>query len=362
MLKYDTQRGQRMEKVAVIMAGGQGRRFWPVSRKNKPKQFLSITGDNRSMLQNTVERLNGIVPEENIYVVTNACYREMVESQLPGISCDNIICEPVGRNTAPCIALALNVVRKRFDDAVMIVLPSDHVVKNTGLFTDTLSELVEAAGTAAGLFTIGIRPNYPETGYGYIKYIPEDGTDMYKVERFVEKPDAERALKYLHEGNYLWNSGMFVWRTSVLYDEYNKYAQDILEAVEKYYKADNLLERDEIFASARAESVDVAILEKSDKIYTVIGDFGWDDAGSFAALKRIGITDDGGNYLEGNVIADRCTGCVIKGGDRLIAASGVKDLIIVDADDTLLVCPVSEHDSIKALINSIESNNMERYL
>ena len=130
MLKYDTQRGQRMEKVAVIMAGGQGRRFWPVSRKNKPKQFLSITGDNRSMLQNTVERLNGIVPEENIYVVTNACYREMVESQLPGISCDNIICEPVGRNTAPCIALALNVVRKRFDDAVMIVLPSDHVVKN----------------------------------------------------------------------------------------------------------------------------------------------------------------------------------------------------------------------------------------
>lgn len=185
---------------------------------------------------------------------------------------------------------------------------------------------------------------------------------MYKVERFVEKPDAERALKYLHEGNYLWNSGMFVWRTSVLYDEYNKYAQDILETVEKYYKADNLLERDEIFASARAESVDVAILEKSDKIYTVIGDFGWDDAGSFAALKRIGITDDGGNYLEGNVIADRCTGCVIKGGDRLIAASGVKDLIIVDADDTLLVCPVSEHDSIKALINSIESNNMERYL
>ncbi|MDD6233695.1 MAG: mannose-1-phosphate guanylyltransferase [Lachnospiraceae bacterium] len=351
-----------METVAVIMAGGQGRRFWPVSRKNKPKQFLSLMGDNRSMLQNTVERLNGTVPEENIYVVTNACYKETVESQLPGINSDNIICEPVGRNTAPCIGLALNAIRKRFEDAVMIVLPSDHVVKNPKLFMDTLTELVEAARTANGLFTIGIRPNYPETGYGYIKYIPDDGDGIYKVERFVEKPDAEHALKYLREGNYLWNSGMFVWRMSVLYDEYKKYAPDILDTVEKYDRTDDTQVRDEIFASARAESVDVAILEKTDKIYTVIGDFGWDDAGSFAALKRIGMTDDSDNYLEGNVIADRCTGCVIKGGERLIAVSGVNDVVIVDADDALLVCPVSEQDSIKTLINSIESNNMERYL
>lgn len=354
--------GGLMQTVAVIMAGGQGRRFWPVSRKNKPKQFLSLTGDGETMLQSTVARLDGIVRPDNIYVVTNIGYVDMVNKQLPMIPYSNIICEPIGRNTAPCIGLVLNVLMKKYEDAVMIVLPSDHVVKNTGMFKETLSGLVSTAARTDGLFTIGIRPNYPETGYGYIKYIAGTrGDGIYKVERFVEKPDEKRALEYLRDGNYLWNSGMFVWKMSVLYGEYKKYADDILKKVDEYFASETSA-RDEIFAAIRAVSVDVAILEKSELIYTVVGDFGWDDAGSFAALQRVGMTDDNNNYLEGNVVAENCSNCVVKAGDRLVAVSGMENVIIVDTADAVLVCAKNSPDAMKSLTDTMAAKNMERYL
>ena len=207
-----------MKTTALIMAGGKGERFWPKSRVNMPKQFLSLTDDGKTMIQLTVERISPLVDIKDVYVATNKNYRELVKQQLPGIPEENILCEPVGRNTAPCVGLGAVHVASKYDDAVMIVLPSDHLIKNNEVFADTFKEAVQIAEEGANLVTVGITPNYPETGYGYIKYNQDDKkNNAYSVEKFVEKPDLETAKSYLADGTYLWNSGMFVWKVSTIY-------------------------------------------------------------------------------------------------------------------------------------------------
>ena len=346
-----------METVAVIMAGGQGRRFWPVSRKNKPKQFLSLMGDNRSMLQNTVERLNGTVPEENIYVVTNACYKETVESQLPGINSDNIICEPVGRNTAPCIGLALNAIRKRFEDAVMIVLPSDHVVKNPKLFMDTLTELVEAARTANGLFTIGIRPNYPETGYGYIKFDKNENAIARKVEEFKEKPDYETAKAYVESGNYAWNSGMFVWKASTILEKFAELLPDIYACLTTIGDAMNTPDEDrviqEVYPVIPKISIDYGILERSDDVLVLSGDFGWNDVGSWDMMKVIYDEDAEGNILVGDHVNIDTTNTISFSSGKMIATIGVDNLVVVETEDAILVCDKNRVQDVKKVVDTL---------
>ncbi len=213
-----------MKTTALIMAGGKGERFWPKSRLSLPKQFLSLTDDGKTMIQLTVERISPIVDIKDVYIATNKNYKELVKQQLPGIPEENILCEPIGRNTAPCIGLGAVHAAKKYEDAVMVVLPSDHLIKNNEVFVDTLKNACEIAESDNNLVTIGITPNYPETGYGYIKYDKSLAYKAgYEVQKFVEKPDLETAKSYLADGTYLWNSGMFAWKVSTILGCFDKF-------------------------------------------------------------------------------------------------------------------------------------------
>lgn len=341
------------------MAGGRGERFWPKSRNTCPKQFLSLTSDGETMIQKTVNRLSSIVDAEDVFIVTNAAYTELVKEQLPDVPAENILAEPCARNTAPCIAFAAAVIGRKYDDAVMLVLPSDHLIGYENIYIKTLKKAVAVAEQGKNLVTVGITPTYPETGYGYINFGEENG-DAYKVERFVEKPDLPTAKKYLSSGKYLWNSGMFVWKISSIMDNMRELMPDVYRGAVKIGESFGTPEFEDVlageFAAFPSESVDFGIMEKASDIYTLPGSFGWDDVGSWLAVERINETDENKNFISGDVItvdAERTTVC---GGKRLIAAVGTEDLIIVDTDDVLLVCSKNNTQDVKKVIAQLKEN------
>ncbi len=356
-----------MKKTALIMAGGQGERFWPRSRKALPKQFLSLTEDNKTMIQLTVERILPLVDIEDIYIATNESYKSLVREQLPLLPEENILCEPVGRNTAPCIGLGAACVSAKYEDALMIVLPSDHVIKYTDVFRSTLEAACETAETGENLVTMGITPNYPETGYGYIKFYKEETLGQANlVQEFVEKPDLETAKEYLASGEYLWNSGMFVWKVSTILKRMEEFLPETYVGL---MKIKNTLGTESFASTLRDEfhnfqsvSIDYGILEKADHIYTLPGTFGWDDVGSWLAVKRLHEPDENDNLLLGNVIAIDSENCIVEGNKRLIAMAGIKDLIIVDEDDAILICHKDNAAQIKDIIKNLKENNLEQYL
>ena len=274
-----------MKITALIMAGGRGERFWPKSRKNMPKQFLSLTDDGKTMIQLTVERISSVVDMEDIYIATNKDYKELVRSQLPGIPEKNILCEPVGRNTAPCIGLGAVHMAKKYDDAIMLVLPSDHLIKFNKMFLSVLKDSCDVAEKDRNLVTIGITPAYAETGYGYIKF---DSHVMegraYKVDRFVEKPSLEVAKEYLETEEYLWNSGMFVWKLSSILYNLERFMPETFAGLKRIQASIGTPEEEDVlrkeFAQFQSQSIDYGIMEKAENIYTVPGTLGWDDVGS----------------------------------------------------------------------------------
>lgn len=339
------------------MAGGRGERFWPKSRNNRPKQFLSLTSDGETMIQKTVKRLSPLVDADDIFIVTNAAYTELVKEQLPDVPAENILAEPCARNTAPCIAFAAAVIGRKYDDAVMLVLPSDHLIGYENIYIKTLKKAVSVAENGKNLVTIGITPTYPETGYGYINFGKECG-DAYEVEKFVEKPDLPTAKKYLASGKYLWNSGMFVWKISSIMADLKAFMPEIYEGalrIGESFGSDDFEETlVKEFAAFTSESIDFGIMEKASDIYTLPGSFGWDDVGSWLAVERINETDDNKNFTDGDVItvdAERTTIC---GGKRLIAAIGTSDIIIVDTDDVLLVCSKNNTQDVKKVISQLK--------
>ena len=352
------------------MAGGKGERFWPKSRLSLPKQFLSLTDDNKTMIQLTVERISPLVDPEDIFIVTNENYKELVEKQLPQVPAKNIICEPVGRNTAPCIGLgAINMLNKYNDeDPTMIVLPSDHLIKNNQVFTEALTNACLVAEEGENLVTIGITPNYPETGYGYIRRnSTEAGHSSFAVEAFVEKPDLEKAKAYLEDGNYLWNSGMFVWKLSTLLksiknflpDTFNKLST-IKESLGTEQACDVL---NDVFPSIDSESVDYGIMEKADNIFIIPGNFGWDDVGSWLAVSRINTTDENDNCLRGNVVAYNTKNCTIEStSSQLVATVGLKDTIIVNTEDAILIASKENAGQIKEMLNKLKEEGKLEYL
>lgn len=357
----------RMKTTALIMAGGRGERFWPKSRQNLPKQFLSLTNDSRTMIQLTVDRIKPLVAIQDVYVATNKKYKALVKEQLPGIPEENILCEPVGRNTAPCIGLGAACVQKKDGDALMMVLASDSLIKNDGLFVETLKNALAVAEKGQNLCTLGITPNYPETGYGYIKFDSQkkDG-EAFKVERFVEKPDIEKAKEYLADGSYLWNSGMFIWKVSTILSCIKEFMPDLSAGLEKIQAAvgtadyDNVLES--VFPTLPSESIDYGVMEKAKDIYTLPGDFGWDDVGSWLAVGRIRESDETNSTVEGNVVTVNCSDNVIIGGKKLIAAVGLKNMVVVDADDALLLCPKEACGDIKKVLAALREKGLEQYL
>lgn len=356
-----------MKKTALIMAGGKGERFWPRSRVNLPKQFLSLTDDGKTMIQLTVERISPLVDIEDVYVATNANYRELVKKQLPGIPDENILCEPVGRNTAPCIGFGAVCVANRYDDAVMIVLPSDHLIKDNEIFKDTFVSACEIAENGSNLVTVGITPNYPETGYGYIKYNKDAAQGRsYSVEKFVEKPDLETAKAYLADGSYLWNSGMFVWKVSTILDCFKKYMPSTYDGLMKIKASIGTADADktlnEEFPNLESQSVDYGIMEKASDIYTLAGDFGWDDVGSWLAVGRIKDNDAQGNVINGNVVAVNTENCVIEGDKKLIATVGLRDIIVVDTEDATLISTKENAGEIKKVLAELRESGRTQYL
>lgn len=355
-----------MKTTVLIMAGGQGERFWPKSRVNLPKQFLNITDENKTMIQLTVERMLPIVDIEDIYIITSEKYKNLVHEQLESLPEQNILCEPIGRNTAPCIGLGAMYISKKYEDSVMIVLPSDHLIKNREEFLNTLSIAKEKAMEDENLVTMGIKPNYPETGYGYIKYIKDSEKDTFLVDKFVEKPNIEKAKEYLQSGDYLWNSGMFIWKTSTILKNIQKFLPDmygkllkIKDSIGTEFEKEILQEE---FPKIEKESIDYGIMEKADKIYTVSANFGWDDVGSWNCLERIHEKDQDNNVKLGNVVAVNTSDCIVYGGKRLITTLNVQDLVIVDTDDALLVADKDFTNNIKEVLNKIRENKKEEYI
>ncbi|MDE6034739.1 MAG: NTP transferase domain-containing protein [Ruminococcus sp.] len=354
-----------MKITAVVMAGGKGERFWPESRENHPKQFLSLTGDGVTMIQKTVRRISPVVQNEDIFIVTNSAYKNLVREQLPEIPPENILSEPCGRNTAPCIAFAGAIIRKKYGNAVMLVLPSDHLIKYENIFTRTLCNAIVKATEGDNLLTIGITPTYAETGYGYINFSDEDG-NAYKVEKFVEKPDLRTAKKYLASGKYLWNSGMFVWKVSAIMECFARFMPDIFYGTQKIADAygtpdfETVLETE--YNKFPSESIDFGIMEKAENIFTIPGSFGWDDVGSWLAIERINETDDNRNFIKGDVIAENCKRSTICGGKRLVAVVGMEDTVIVDTDDVLLVCSKNSTQDIKKIIAKLKENNRTEFI
>ena len=348
-----------MKITAVIMAGGRGERFWPKSRNNRPKQFLSLTSDGETMIQKTVKRLSPLVSAEDIFIVTNAAYADLVNDQLPDVPRENILCEPCARNTAPCIAFAAAIIQKKYGDAMMLVLPSDHLIGYENIYIKTLQTAIRTAEEGNNLVTIGITPAYPETGYGYINFGKEAG-DAYEVERFVEKPDLPTAKKYLASGKYLWNSGMFVWKASAIMYNMKQFMPEIHDGAVRIgdsYGTDSYEETlIKEFTAFTSESVDFGIMEKASDIYTIPGSFGWDDVGSWLAVERINETDDKKNYFDGDVIAVDSERTTVCGGMRLVAAIGTRDIVIVDTDDVLLVCSKNNTQDVKKVIAQLKEH------
>lgn len=356
-----------MKKTALIMAGGRGERFWPKSRRNMPKQFLSLTDDGKTMIQLTVERILPLVAVEDIFIVTNRDYKKLVRQQLPDLPEENVLCEPVGKNTAPCIGLGAVRIAKKYDDAVMFVLPSDHLIKYHTMFLKTLSDAADVAEQGKNLVTIGITPDYPETGYGYIKFQPERTMNgAFPVDRFVEKPDLEKAKEYLATEQYLWNSGMFTWKVSTILDNLKQFQPELYEGLRRIQSSigspeeENVLEKE--FSAFRSVSVDYGVMEKAENIYTLSGSFGWDDVGSWLAVGRLKRSNEFGNVINGNVISIDTRDTIIQGEGKLIATVGVSNLIVVDSEDALLICEKDCAGKIKKVLETLRLCNQTEYL
>lgn len=361
-----------MEQVAVIMAGGKGERFWPKSRTRLPKQFLNISGQ-KSMIQHTVERLEKLLDMSRIFIVTNEMYAELIQIQLPHLPKENMIIEPVGRDTAPCIGLAAMVIEQRYPGSTMIVLPSDHMIDNKDQFVQLVNTAVRKAQEGPYLITLGITPTYPETGYGYIESSSDmetvQGVEIHRVKQFVEKPDKETAERYVRQQNFFWNSGIFIWKTSVIRESIRKYLPDvhnILHTMEQALqwgqaKLEDIVQRE--FKKMPSQSIDYGIMEKAPHIYMIPYEHGWDDVGSWTALERINDTDANGNVMKGdNILSVDTTKCIIEGNGKLIATLGIKDLIVIDTEDVTLICSKEKAQDIKKLLHELRMQKKDQYL
>ena len=319
------------------------------------------------MIQLTVERILPLVSLEDIYIATNTNYKHLVLEQLPGIPAENILCEPVGRNTAPCIGLGAVHIQRKYEDAIMIVLPSDHLIKYNDIFTETLANACDVAEINANLVTIGITPNYPETGYGYIKADKNKQLKKtYSVERFVEKPDFNLAKTYVESGDYYWNSGMFIWKASTILSYYKKLLPDIYECLMKLAEGFGTPGEEallwEVYPAIPKISVDYGIMERADHVLMLTGDFGWSDVGGWDAFDALKSRDENGNLTVGKTLLLDSRNCTAYSVDKLIAAVGVEDLIIVQAGEAVLVCPQAEAQRVKEIVEALSEKGENSYL
>ncbi len=338
----------------VIMAGGIGSRFWPMSTPQYPKQFIDVMGVGKSLIQLTVERLLGVAPVDHFWVVTGERYVDIVRQQLPSIPADNILAEPEPRNTAPCIAYACWKIKKRYPDANIVVTPSDALVINTAEYDRIIKTALQFTAESDNIVTIGIKPTRPDTGYGYIACAERlEGSEIHKVDAFKEKPDLDTAKDYLAAGNYLWNAGIFVWNVNTITQAISRFTPSLAEKMERmspsFYTAAEKETLSDIFPSCEKISIDYAVMEKSDAIYTLPADFGWSDLGSWGSLRTLLSNDENGNATVGdNVTLYDSKGCVVHAQDaKKVVVQGLDNYIVALRDGRLLICSLDKEQLIK---------------
>ena len=344
-----------MKTHVVIMAGGIGSRFWPMSTPEYPKQFVDVMGCGKTMIQMTVERFAPLCPMENFWVVTSAAYVDIVREQLPDIPVENILAEPCARNTAPCIAYACWKIRMKDENANIVVTPSDALVTDGEEFRRVIGTALEFTAQGKRIVTVGITPTRPETGYGYIQaQIPMESADeVLAVSAFKEKPSLEVAKMYLAAGNYLWNAGIFVWNVSTILESMRRFVPDLAEKMDRmaeaFYTPSEAVVVGEIFPTCEKISIDYAVMEKADYIYTIPGDFGWSDVGTWGSLWTLLPHDENGNAVIGeNVHLYGCKGCIVHAPNASsVVLEGLEDSIVVERNGRILICRLSEEQRIK---------------
>lgn len=351
----------------VIMAGGSGTRFWPYSRDSKPKQFLDVLGSGRTLLQMTLDRFIGMVSAKNIWIVTNEKYADLVKEQLPELNDDHILLEPDKRNTAPCIAYASYKILKKNPNATMIVTPADHAIFKDREFSKVIRTAVGHAASNDHLVTIGIRPYRPETGYGYIQYISDPGAPIKKVKTFTEKPQSDLAQKFIESGDFLWNSGIFVWSVEAIVSAFEKHDNEIASlfaaGLGEYYTSSEKEFISTAYSHCKSLSIDYAIMEKAENVYVVPGNFGWSDLGSWNALHELKDKDRNENVIEGSTLTYGSHNNYIMGKkEKLIVAQGLEGFLIADFDDILLICKKEDSSIFKDFIADVRSSKGEKYM
>lgn len=357
-------------KYAIIMAGGIGSRFWPISKTNRPKQFLDIIGIGKTLIQQTYERFLKICPPENIYIVTNEAYRTLINEQIPSLSNDQILGEPIAKNTAPCIAYACHKIHKSNPDAVVTVAPSDHLILKEEDFCTQIIEALETAAMHDYLITLGIKPTRPDTGYGYIQFIENTlQNGHYKVKTFTEKPNLELAKTFIQSGDFLWNAGIFVWSVKSIISAFEKSLPDMNEIFVSgkiYY---NTSQEKSFIQNAYTQcsniSIDYGIMEKANNVYVYAADFGWSDLGTWGSLYTVLEKDYVGNAVvfPENVVMYDSSNCIVNTEpEKLVVIKGLEDFIVVDSGDVLLVCPKNQEQEIKQIVADIRMKKGDKYI
>lgn len=354
-------------RYCVIMCGGIGSRFWPYSRANYPKQFIDFLGTGRSLLQMSYDRIKGLVPEENIVIVANQNYRELIKEQLPFVSESHMLLEPARRNTAPCVTWAVNHIRAINPEASIMVSPSDHLILKEEAFRDYVRKGFDFVENNDALLTLGIEPSRPETGYGYIQVGENKLNDIYKVKTFTEKPNIDLAKVFLETGEFVWNSGIFIWSAKSIYNALHDFAPEICSVLDKgadVYGTDG--EKDFIeqeFPNCPNISIDFAVMEKAQNVFVQRVDFGWSDLGTWGSLYENLKKDENGNaYSHCNVsLYDSNNNMISSKENKMIVVSGISNYIIADAGDVLLICPQSDEQRIKHFAHDLKITHGDKY-
>ena len=355
---------------AIIMAGGIGSRFWPISRTSHPKQFIDILGTGKTLIQNTYERFLKVCPKENIYIVTNDNYLDLVRAQLPGIGDQQILTEPVMRNTAPCIAYGCFKIESINPNASIVVAPSDHLILDEAAFITAIEKSLKIASENQCLITLGIKPSRPDTGYGYIQYTDQIlGEDFHKVKTFTEKPTLDIAKTFIQSGDFLWNAGIFIWSADAILKAFNRYLpemNEIFAEAKPVYNSDN--ERSHIhkaYLQCTNISIDYGIMEKADNVYVLPSEFGWSDLGTWASIYQLADKDYVGNVVipSEKVIMYDSSNCMVNvPGEKLVVLQGLHDYIVVESNNTLLICPRDQEQNVKQMVADVKAKFGAKYI
>jgi mannose-1-phosphate guanylyltransferase len=354
------------------MAGGIGARFWPMSRQNHPKQFIDILGTGDTLIQSTFNRFRRVCPAENIYIVTNEIYKKQVLDQLPDIQESQVLCEPSRRNTAPCIAYANYRIFQLNPEANVVVAPSDHIILKEDIFIEVITAALEASEKNDWLLTLGIQPSRPDTGYGYIQF---DESTAYqadsrikKVKTFTEKPQLEMAKQFLNSGDFLWNSGIFIWKLKTIMAAFDKHLPDVNQIFKAGIGKYNTPEEDafiqQTYSVCKSISIDYGVMEKAENVYVLSSDFGWSDLGTWGSLYDTRKKDENGNAVVGqNVLMYNSHNCIVNmPKEKLVVLQGLDDYIVVEDEGTLLVCRKGDEQQIRQFVNDVMIEKGEKYV